>query len=585
MTTVEMRAVVIEPTTRIGRFRDFVGSITGRLLLGFGAIVVLLLLAGIQGWRSMASMRDLMGTTLASVQSDARLSAQLTANIAQELDAAAHYLATRDTVAASEFRRLGWEAHATTRAMNAQQQQTGEEVALIANIEARLSEMEVHYALAHRLADLGRTAASDAAAARTRPIADSLLGDMERLGALKAGQTADAARHLDRRSEGETRWLLFLLALALVLAIGVVIGTVLPIRRPLAALVTHARELSEGNLTVRTESEMPGEFRVLALALNQTGAALAQIVATVAQTADDVANSAEELSSVSEQISQSASQMATAMAEVTTGADQQVDQLRAVDGSLQAIRQAADGVLSGAGEVNSLAQAIETSAQAKRLEIERTLGILVDVKTTVQRAAVEVAALNTTTEDINRFVGMVSKIAEQTNLLALNAAIEAARAGHAGRGFAVVAEEVRKLAEQAQSAADDIVRMTGVVTARVTSTSEAMELGASRVAEIEHVSRDIDMALTSITEAAGRTRIAADGVTGAAQANAHAVLAAASGIVSISRTAEGHAATAQEVSASTEEQSAACEEMSSASTHLQDGSLLLRELVKGLRIA
>ena len=585
MTTVEMRAIVIEPTTRVGRARDFVGSITGRLLIGFGAIVVLLLLAGVTGWRSMASMRQLMGTTLASVQADARLSAQLTANIAQELDAASHYLATRDTAAAADFQRLGWAAHATTRAMNAQQHQTGEEVALIANVDARLSEMEVHYALAHRLTDLGRSAAADAAADRTRLIVDSLLSDMERLGELKAGQTASAARRLDRLAAGETSWLLFLLTLALFLAIGVVIGTVLPIRRPLTELVAHARELSEGNLTVRTESAMPGEFRVLASALNQTGAALAQIVATVAQTADDVANSAEELSSVSEQISQSASQMATAMAEVTTGADQQVDQLRAVDGSLQAIRQAADGVMSGAEEVNSLAQAIETSAQAKRVEIERTLGILVDVKTTVQRAAVEVAALNTTTDDINRFVGMVSKIAEQTNLLALNAAIEAARAGHAGRGFAVVAEEVRKLAEQAQGAADDIVKMTGMVTARVTSTSEAMELGASQVAEIEHVSRDIDQALTSITEAAARTRVAADGVSGAAEANAHAVSAAASGIISISRTAEGHAATAQEVSASTEEQSAACEQMSSASTHLQDGSLLLRELVKGLRIA
>ena len=585
MTTVEMRAIVIEPTTRAGQLRDFIGSITGRLLLGFGAIVILLFLAGITGWRSMASMRELMGSTLATVQSDARLSAQLTADIAQELDAAAHYLDTRDTAEVVEFQRLGWAAHATTRAMNAQQHQTDDEVALIANIDARLSEMEVQYALAHRLTDLGRDAAADAAAARTRPIADALLADLERLGVLKAGQTAVAARQLDRRSASETRWLLFLLALALALAIAVVVGTVLPIRRPLGALVAHARELSQGNLTVRTESKMPGEFRVLASALNQTGAALAQIVATVAQTADDVASSAEELSSVSEQISQSAGQMATAMAEVTTGADQQVDQLRAVDGSLQAIRQAAAGVLSGAGEVNTLAQAIETSAQAKRAEIERTLGILVDVKTTVQRAAVEVAALNTTTDDINRFVGMVSKIAEQTNLLALNAAIEAARAGHAGRGFAVVAEEVRKLAEQAQGAADDIVRMTGTVTARVNSTSEAMELGASRVAEIEHVSRDIDQALTSITEAAARTRVAANGVTGAAEANAAAVAAAASGIVSISKTAEGHAATAQEVSASTEEQSAACEQMSSASTQLQDGSLLLRELVKGLRIA
>ncbi|VVM75227.1 hypothetical protein PS664_01999 [Pseudomonas fluorescens] len=51
---------------------------------------------------------------------------------------------------------------------------------------------------------------------------------------------------------------------------------------------------------------------------------------------------------------------------------------------------------------------------------------------------------------------VISTIADQTNLLALNAAIEAARAGDAGRGFAVVAGEIRKLAQDAASAAKDI---------------------------------------------------------------------------------------------------------------------------------
>lgn len=59
-------------------------------------------------------------------------------------------------------------------------------------------------------------------------------------------------------------------------------------------------------------------------------------------------------------------------------------------------------------------------------------------------------------QEIGEIVSLISSITRQTNLLALNAAIEAARAGEAGRGFAVVAEEVRKLAEESNQAAQKI---------------------------------------------------------------------------------------------------------------------------------
>jgi methyl-accepting chemotaxis protein len=349
--------------------------------------------------------------------------------------------------------------------------------------------------------------------------------------------------------------------------------------------VRHARSLSEGDLTVRTTARLPGEFQILSDAMNQTGDSLSRVVSVATETAEHVASSAHQLASVSAQISLSAGQMASAMTDVSSGAEKQVSQLRTVDEALQAIRAAAARVMERSAEVNTLAQGIETSAAEKRLEIERALGILKEVKRSVETAAREVVALNTTAADIRRFVQSVSTIAEQTNLLALNAAIEAARAGDAGRGFAVVADEVRKLAEQSQVAADEIVQMTEIVTSRVASGSRAMEAGAARVAEIETLSRDIDAALVTIAEAAERTRLAAGGVTSAAGANADAATMAATGIQSISRTAEGHAAAAQQVNASTEEQSAACEQMTAASSHLLEGSRELRVLVGGLRTA
>jgi len=560
-------------------------TIRGRLWIGFGTIVLLLAVAGVVVRASFSGISDTITTSLSDVQLEASLAGQLSADIAKTIEAGSRYLDTREPSAQEAFHRNGWLAHQVQYAMNERPNQSATEVATVATIDTKLSAMEVKYALAHRLADLGRMDEARATANGARNDIDDLLGNIDRLDEIKANKVATTKEHLANETQRRSAYLLVLIGLAVVLALIVVMHTVRKIGEPLDTLVSHARRLSEGDLTSRANGKMPGEFSILASAMNQTGESLSRVVSVAAQTAEEVSSSAHDLASVSEQISLSASQMASAMTEVSHGAEVQVQQLRSVDETLQVIREAADGVKQRSAEVTNLACSIEGAAQSKRMEIDRALGILVDVKHSVERAAEEIRALNATVTDINRFVASVGQIADQTNLLALNAAIEAARAGEAGRGFAVVADEVRKLAEQSQKAADDIVQMTGVVTSRVTTSARAMEASAGRVGEIERVSRDIDSALRTITDAAERTRVAAVGVTGAAEANASAVVSAATSLESIAKTAEGHAAAAEQVNASTQEQSAACEQMTSASNVLLHGSTQLRELVGGLRVA
>ena len=564
---------------RFIRFR----SIRQRLLTGFWLLVALFVAAGLVARASMLTMSTLIGDTLSDVREDGQQASRLSASVSQELAAAARYLQARDSSSQTDFRSFASEAHRVQREMYLNKGQAEDELSLIASVDATLSAIETQYAMAHRLADLGRREESDRMAGVARSMVDTLSRDLDQLAVLKSRVVSEASRALRVDVERRAMWMLVAIAVSVVLGLMVVFSTVNWISQPMRELVAHARALSSGNFGARTEGELPGEFRELAEAMNGTADSLAKVVAVANTTADDVAGSARDLANVTEQISASATQMASSMTEVSSGAESQVRQLKSVDEALRSIRSNADEMRAGSGEVTTLAGSIGESARARRSEIGRALGILGNVRNTVQDAAREVVALNSTAEDINRFVATVSRIAEQTDLLALNAAIEAARAGNAGRGFAVVADEVRKLAEQAQLAAEDVVQLTQLVTARVSSTTRAMEAGVANVGEIETVSRNIDSALDAITSAAERTRTAAGDVAMRAERNAAIVATAAEGVQSIARTAEGHAAAAQQVSAATQEQSAACEQMSSASTQLMHGSEQLRELVGTLK--
>jgi methyl-accepting chemotaxis protein len=558
-------------------------SLKHRLLAGFGALVVLFGAAGVAARGAVGRMSEVIGETLEEVQVDAQLSNRLGGAVATHLAAAERYLVTRDSSSRASVVRATETARAAYQEMQRRHVRGGAGDALLLEVGSQLDDVASRYRSAHELADAGRASEAARAAEDAQARGSALQRSLLALEAAKARGVDAASRSLRRDADQRTMWVLIIMAAAALLGLAVVITTAGAVTRPLRLLAAQARALSAGDFTAQPLGEIPHEFRDLADALNGAASSLARVVSVSTHTADDVSGSARELANVSEQISASASQMASSMTEISAGADSQVRQLRAVDDALRSIQGNAAQVLHGTDEVGELAADIEASARARRVEIDRSLGILGTVRATVGAAAAEVHALEGTAEQIHRLVAAVGRIAEQTDLLALNAAIEAARAGVAGRGFGVVADEVRKLAEQAQLAADDVTQLTRTVTARVESTTRAMEAGVLQVAEIESVSRELDSALNTITLSASRTRQAAASAADLARSNAQFVTSAARSVESAARTAEGYAAAAQQVSASTQEQSAACEQMSSASTQLLQGAMQLRELVGGLR--
>ena len=101
----------------------------------------------------------------------------------------------------------------------------------------------------------------------------------------------------------------------------------------------------------------------------------------------------------------------------------------------------------------------------------------------------QISGLSDRADSINTFVATISSISDQTNLLALNAAIEAARAGDAGRGFSVVADEVRALANNTNTSANEVQELVGQI---IESTSEAVSSVTTIQGNNENLSGSVD---------------------------------------------------------------------------------------------
>jgi methyl-accepting chemotaxis protein len=136
-------------------------------------------------------------------------------------------------------------------------------------------------------------------------------------------------------------------------------------------------------------------------------------------------------------------------------------------------------------------------------------------------------------------IGVIDEIAHRTNLLALNAAIEAARAGQHGRGFSVLAAEIRRLAENCQSSAHDIITISNDSVRQVTEAGDMLNALIPHIAQTSQLVREISMNSDYQAEGANQVSIVMNDLTQITQRTA--------------ATAEELAATAEELNAQAEQ--------------------------------
>ncbi|HEY8583180.1 MAG TPA: methyl-accepting chemotaxis protein, partial [Capillimicrobium sp.] len=222
-------------------------------------------------------------------------------------------------------------------------------------------------------------------------------------------------------------------------------------------------------------------------AYNGSRAALSSILGDVSSTASSVSAASQQMASTSQEAGRAVTEIASAVGDVAQGAERQVQM---VDGA----RSAAEQSQQAAGDARHVAQEGATAA-------EQATDAMSAVRASSAEVTAAIRALAGKSSEISGIVATITGIAEQTNLLALNAAIEAARAGEQGRGFAVVAEEVRKLAEESQTAAGSISGLIDEIQTETDHAVTVVESGAARSDEGAAVVEQARAAFAQITAA------------------------------------------------------------------------------------
>ena len=154
--------------------------------------------------------------------------------------------------------------------------------------------------------------------------------------------------------------------------------------------------------------------------------------------------------------------------------DEQNKQVSSISQAMREMTESIQAVAALSNDAHDFAANAKDKTSNTKTAIEASRSNISELKLTLQTTSGAIGDLSNKCQNIADVMQSIKSVAEQTNLLALNAAIESARAGEHGRGFAVVADEVRNLAIKSKDSAEEIEKITELLTASANHSVENM---------------------------------------------------------------------------------------------------------------
>ncbi|MED1785860.1 methyl-accepting chemotaxis protein [Brevibacillus fortis] len=354
------------------------------------------------------------------------------------------------------------------------------------------------------------------------------------------------------------------------------------LRRSFRGMLAVAERIGHGDFSREIPDKLlkrKDELGELAGSLVTMQKQLRKILFQIQQAAASVSGAVRNIQGNTSEIAASSQQIVLVVDQVAASADSQVEKMGQTLNLAVDLTKDVAVVTENVERVTLSAEEMKQHAHAGRRAIADVMDSMDEINRSVEAATDVIHVLEGRSKDISRIISVITEIARQTNLLALNAAIEAARAGEHGKGFAVVAGEVRKLAEDTNSAAQQIVGMIGDVQKDTREAVARMEEGAQTTARgmktahqsqemFQHIEENIlgvSQEINGVSEAFKRMAPDAQQVAVVAGEVSSASMQAAAGV--------------QSISAAAEEQSAAMELIADAANQL---AILAEELRSSL---
>ena len=557
-------------------------TIRGRLQVGFGAMMLLLVVAGAVAGYALNQNNIQSAEQVRLLEEQFETSQRVATTMMREITAGVMYVNTGIEADRLRYERLADRADSLRRSVMRLTALSSVEREHLEEVGRLQSTVEVHMALANAYREIGRP--DDAT--RVLQLGTAATEQMDAsLEALRRGATVRTAVRraaMEENLDRSERMLGFIVVLTLCVAVVSGVSTVAAVTRPLREFGSEVEAIGAGDLrenAVAVGTDTAEEYSQLSASLGRTRERLRTLLDHVQRESEEVTEIATALASATSGVSESAQHITEAVTEMAEGAASQLD---AIGRASEAVNNLADegaAIAEAVGASEDAGREIRRTATMARDEIARAVDTLLDARAVVDSSSSEIAVLRDATTVIESFAAAIAELASQTNLLALNASIEAARAGDAGRGFAVVAEEVRILAEQSATTAAQIGDNTRKLRQRVTAAGKAVDAGTARLRDVEGVAAGASRAIADIEGSVVRVEAAATRVSSVVAASRAAILAVDGALTSARDTAQGHAAAAEQVAASTEQTSATAEELAATAEALRTGAARVRELV------